>query len=193
MSYTRNFGFRAFENAIRNGRHRVPKDANTKADSSGENGFLIGAAAKVDSADPGFLAIAGGAAGSAEVPTQVAGIVLYEHIQYKDVDTFLTTPQDSPFHLAPQGQYAQLVHGMGVKVWFRNLGDKTLYDGRTQTNVSPLSDPTTLPSVGDELTPDVDGRWRPVDTGGGDSADSGWLIVEQVNTSTGVVECRLTF
>lgn len=183
MGYTRNFGFRSFENAVRDGRHRVPK---------GSGGYELGTAVKVDPAEPGFLT----RPGDGEAPTQLAGIALYEHIQYQGVDPWLTSPQDGPFDLAPAGQYAQMVHGIGVKVWFRNLGNKTLYDGRTQANTSPLADPVNLPSVGDGLVPDATGKWRVAVPNGDPALDEvkdSWLFVEQVNPSTGVVECRLTF
>jgi hypothetical protein len=179
VGYTRNFGFRSFENVIRDGRHRVPKDS---------GGYEIGSAVTVDPSEPGFLT----RPGDGDAPTQLSGLALFEHIQYQGVDPWLTSPQDPPFHLAPAGQYAQMVHGVGVKVWFRNLGEKTLYDGRTQDNTSLLADPENLPSVAEGLVPDENGKWRVVD----DQADPDevpWLLVEQVNPSTGVVECRLTF
>lgn len=182
MGYTRNFGFRSFENVVRDGRHRVPV---------GSGGYEIGTAVKVDPSAAGFLT----RPADGEAPTQLCGIALFEHIQYQGVDPFLTSPQDGPFQLAPAGQYAQMVHGLGAKVWFRNLGDKTLYDGRTQTNTSPLADTVNLPAVGDGLVPDATGKWRVALAGQVDPADNEapWLVVEQVNASTGVVECRLTF
>ena len=184
MGYTRNFGFRSFENVVRDGRHRVP---------AASGGYEIGTAVKVDPAAAGFLT----RPADGEAPTQLCGIALFEHIQYQGVDPFLTSPQDGPFQLAPAGQYAQMVHGQGAKVWFRNLGNKTLYDGRTQTNTSPLADTVNLPAVGDNLVPNADGKWRLAVTDVGvpanDENHKAWLIVEQVNASTGVVECRLTF
>lgn len=175
MGYTRNFGFRDFSNAIRDGRHRVPKDS---------GGFEIGSAVKVDTQNPGFLTRPGDGA----APDQLSGLALYEHIQYQGVDPWLTSPQDPPFHLAPAGQYAQMVHGVGVKVWFRNLGEKTLYDGRTQENTSLLADTENLPDVGDGLVPNADGKWKVAA-----AEEEAWMLVEQANSSTGVVECRLTF
>lgn len=177
MGYTRNFGFRSFENIVRDGRHRVPKDGDE---------WLIGTAVKVDPAAPGYLAKAAGT----DEPNALCGILLFEHIQYQGVDTFLTSPQDAPFHLAPNGAYAQMVHGNGAKVWFKPANDKTLYDGRPQANASPLADGVdldNLPSVGDGLIPDANGKWVVATT------EAPWLLVEQVNPETGVVECRLTF
>lgn len=174
MGYTRNFGFRSFENIVRDGRHRVPRDS---------GGYLLGTAVTVDPAAPGFLT----RPGANDDPTQLSGLVLFEHIQYQGVDPWLTSPQDPPFDLAPAGQYAQMIHGIGLKVWFRDVGDKTLYDGREQVNTSPLAvDPTTL-AVGAGLSPDADGLWVLATTG------DPWMLVEQVNASTGLVECRLTF
>lgn len=181
MSYTRNFGFRDFSNAIRDGRNKVPATGLTGSDVSG---FLIGTAVTVDPANPGLLKRPAAAA----APTALSGIVVYEHIQFQGVDPFLTTQYDYPFTLAPLGRYAQMVHGMGVKVWFKNTVDKTLYDGRTQkgaTLVAP-ADLSTI-AVGDYLTPAADGTWAE------GTAANAWLTVESVNASTGLVEARLTF
>jgi hypothetical protein len=179
VGYTRNFGFRSFENIVRNARHRVPADAG--------DGYEIGSAVAVDPSSPGFLTRPGDGA----APTQLSGIAVFEHIQYQGDDPWLTAPQDKQF--APSGQYCQAVHGIGVKVWFRDVGNKTLYDGRTQTNAALLDsiDAGDL-DVGAGLVPNADGLWREVDDQA-DPAEQAWLIVEQVNPSTGVIECRLTF
>lgn len=174
MASTRNFGIRSDYNAVRNARHRVPV---------GEP-YEIGSAAKVDPDNPGFLT----RPEAGEAPSQISGVVVFEHIQYKEVDPVLTGPQDGPFQYAPGGQYAQLFHGVGTKVWFKAIGDRVLYDGRTQTNVILLADPDNLPSVGDELTPNAEGLWAVAGVG-----DEAWMVVEQVNPSTTLVEARLTF
>jgi len=179
VGYTRNFGFRSFQNIIRDARHRVPAGAG--------DGYEIGSAVTVDPSSPGFLT----RPGDGDAPTQLGGIALFEHIQYQGDDPWLTAPQDKQH--APAGQYCQRVHGIGTKVWFRDLGDKTLYDGRTQSNATLFDgavDVATL-NIGDGLVPNADGLWR-VAVGGAEP-EAPWLVIEQVNPSTGVVECRLTF
>lgn len=171
MSYSRNFGFRSFENVVRNGRFRAPKTGTP---------ILIGAPVIIDTATPGFLkaATAGAALG-------LGGIALYEHIQQKGVDTSLSTSAD--FNYVPVGQYAQIVHGPGTKVWFKNTADKTLYDGRVIAGVSLI--PASGLAVGDGLTPDGAGKFKKATVG----TDPVWLVIEQINSSTGVVEARFTF
>jgi len=173
MSYSRNFGFRSFENIVRNGRFRSPKTGTA---------ILIGAPVIIDTATPGFLkpATAGAALG-------LGGIAVFEHIQAKGVDTALTTSSDSPFNAVPLGQYAQIVHGPGAKVWFKNTADKTLYDGRVQTGVSLI--PASGLAVGDGLTPDGAGKFKKATIG----TDPVWLFIEQINATTGLVEARFTF
>jgi hypothetical protein len=104
MSYSRNFGFRSFENIVRNGRFRAPATGTP---------ILIGAPVIIDTATPGYLkpATAGAALG-------LGGIALFEHIQKKGVDLDLVGTAD--FASVPLGQYTQIVHGPGTKVWFKN-------------------------------------------------------------------------
>lgn len=177
MSYTRNFGFRSFENIVRDGRHKTPATGNP---------FLIGTAVQVDPANPGFLK----RPTAASAPTALSGILVYEHIQYQGVDPFLTSPQDYPFTVVPLARFAQMVHGIGTKVFFKNTADKPLYDGRVQpgaTLVAGLATATPTIAVGDYLTPASDGTWAEGNAG------NGWLQVEQVVNSTGLCEARLTF
>jgi hypothetical protein len=181
VSYTRNFGFRDLTAIVRDGRNKVP----TGLTGSDASGFLIGTAVTVDPANPGSLKRPGAAA----APTALSGIVIYEHIQMQGVDPLLTTFLDPPFIWAPQGRYAQMVHGVGVKVWFKNTSDLPLYDGRSQVG-GTLVNPTDLSTlaVGDNLTPAADGTWAKTAT-----AAEAWLTVESVNATTGLVEARFTF
>lgn len=181
MSYTRNFGFRDLTNIIRDGRNQVP----TGLTGSDANGFLIGTAVTVDPNNAGKLMRPGAAA----APTALSGIVLYEHIQFQGVDPLLTTPLDPPYIYAPQGRMAQMVHGIGVKVWFKNTANLPLYDGRQQVGGTLVNatDLTTL-KPGDNLTPAADGTWAKAA-----SAAAAWLTVESVNATTGLVEARFTF
>jgi hypothetical protein len=174
MSYSRNFGMRGFENIVRDGRFRVPKDGTP---------LLIGSPVQVDFATPGFMK----QAGAAEVKSPTCGVLVFEHIQFKGVDTALVTQYDAPFNQVPLGQYAQIVHGAGAKVWFKNTTDKTMYDGSTQAGVTLLT--TTDLEVGDFLVPAADGTW----VASTDGATDGWLQVEQYNSTTGLVEARFTF
>lgn len=172
MGYTRNFGFRSFENLVRDGRFRVPK----------EESYAIGSPVTVGS--DGFLTRPAEGAD----PSQLSGIVLFEHIQMQGVDPFLSSPQDGVFQFAPAGQYAQMVHGQGAKVWFRDVGSKTMYDGRTQENEGLVTGLGDL-EVGDGLAPGADGEvWKKAGLD-----DTPWLEVQQVNPDAGLVECRLTF
>lgn len=180
MSYTRNFGFRDLTAIIRDGRNKVP----TGLTGGDVNGFLIGSAVTVDSSNPGSLKRPGAAA----APTALSGIVVYEHIQFQGVDPFLTTQYDAPFIYAPQGRYAQMVHGAGVKVWLKNTADTPLYDGRTQPGATVVSTSLGSIAVGDNLTPDANGLWAKAS-----DATTAWLTVESVNATTGLVEARFTF
>jgi len=175
MGYSRNFGMRSFENIVRDGRFRVPKTGTP---------FVIGSPVQLDPATPGFLR----AADAAAPRSQACGLVLFEHIQAKGVDTFLTTVSDTPFNLVPLGNYAQMIHGAGAKVWFKNTGDKVLYDGRTQEGGALIAgDPADL-EIGQGLVPDGAGRLRAA-TG----TEAAWLTIEQINPATSVVEARFEF
>lgn len=169
MSYTRNFGFRSFENIVRDGRNKVPATGSP---------YLIGTAVQVGAGNVLVRPTA------ASAPTALSGIVVFEHIQYQGVDPFLISPQDFPFTVVPLGRFAQMVHGVGVKVYFKNTADKPLYDGRTQPGATLVAG---TPAVGDYLTPAANGTWAVGD------ATNGWLQVEHTVPSTGLYEARLTF
>lgn len=183
MSYTRNFGFRDTTGIIRDGRNKVPGSGLSGPDAGG---FLIGTCAVVDAAHPGQLV----RPTSGDAPTPLSGIVVYEHIQFQGVDPFLTTQYDPPFQVAPLGRFAQLIHGLGVKIWLKNTADKPLYDGRVQTGqsmVTGLGIATPTIAVGDYIGVGSNGLWIESD------ADSAWAQVEYVNNTTGLCEARLTF
>jgi hypothetical protein len=183
MSYSRNFGMRSFENVVRNGRFRVPTTGTP---------LKIGSPVVVDPANAGFMKLpAAPVAGVATVKSQIAGIVVFEHIQFKGVDTNLVTQYDTPYDLVPLGQYAQIVHGVGAKVWFKNTAAKTKYDGSVQP-ASTLLDITGL-NVGDYLVPTGGLAGAAQWIASADTATDGWLQVEQYNPTTGLVEARFTF
>lgn len=174
MPYGRNFGFRSFENIVRDGRFRVP--------ASGDP-WVIGTAVVVDEDGDKRLR----RPTDSETPTQLCGLLVFEHITNRGVDPFLTTPSD--FDTVPLNQYAQFVHGIGTKVWFKNTDTKTLYDGRTiesRTLVAGLGATPTV-AAGDFLTADTDGTLKE------GTSSNGWLVVEQVDATLGLVECRFTF
>lgn len=182
MPYTRNFGMRSFENVVRAGRFRVPQTA--EATGAGQVGglFLIGTAVRLDDANPGFLT----RPGDSEAPSPLCGVVVYEHIQRMGSDPFTTTAQD--FEVVPAGQYAQVMRGPGVKVWFKNTEAKTSYDGRAREGrslVDGLGGATPSIEVGDFLTVNADGTYKE------GTAANGWFLVEQVQGD--LVECRFTF
>lgn len=87
-----------------------------------------------------------------------------------------------------------MMHGPGAKVWFKNTEDKTLYDGRQRAAYSFVVDNVATSMIGKGLVPDGNGKWRLTD--GSSAADVGgaaWLVIEQANPSTGLVEARFTF
>lgn len=184
MAYSRNFGMRSFENVIRDGRFRTPKTGTP---------LKIGAPVQLDADNPGFMEPADDGA----APGPNVGLVVFEHIQNKS--DALTTQYDSPYDSVPLGQYAQVMHGPGTKVWFKNTADKTLYDGRVQGGGSLLADSVDLATltIGTGLVPDGAGKYRAAadadGAGAGTALEGAWLVVEQVNPSTGRVEARLTF
>lgn len=173
MSYTRNFDFRSTKNAVRNSRNKTPSTGTP---------LVIGSPVTEDAANAGLLK----QAGAAEAVTPGCGILVFEHIMVQGVDPQLTSPQDAPFNVAPLGRFAQIVHGVGVKVWLRNTADKTLYDGRVQPGATLV----TMTSVvkGSFLTPGTNGVWRLATT-----SESKWLYVDSIDATTGVVEASLTF
>ena len=173
MGYTRNFGFRSFENIVRDGRNAIPLDS--------EATWVIGTAVVVDAANQGKVAKPD--AGTDPVaPSPAAGVLVYEHIQYKGDDPYLVNPADKD--TVPVGEFVQIVRGNGTKIWLKNTEDKPLYDRR---NVPGRTMVAAAAVLGDYLTPDADGFWEV-----GDAAN-GWLWIEQVDADTGLFECRLTF
>lgn len=186
MPYSRYFGMRSFENVVRDGRFRVPSTGTP---------IKIGAPLIIDPDNAGRLK----PATSAAAPGPQSGLAIFEHIQNKSDS--LTMSIDPPYDAVPLGQYAQLMHGPGVKVWFKDLADKGLYDGRVQTGGSLLAaalvaDLANL-KPGTGLVPDGAGKFRAAadadGAGAGTALEPAWLVVEQVNPSTRVVEARFTF
>lgn len=174
MSYSRYFGMRSFENVVRDARFRVPRDGDP---------MKIGSPVQLDDDNPGQLMQAAAAAG----PGANSGLLIFEHIQNKSDQ--LTTVYDSPYDQVPLGQYAQMMHGPGTKVWFMNVKAKVMYDGRLSNEGGLLDDGLDVSTLkpGDGLVAAADGKFAK-----GAAADA-WMIVEQANPSTGRVEARLTF
>jgi hypothetical protein len=137
MSYSRNFGFRSFENIVRNARFRVPATGTP---------LKVGAPVSIDGSAPGRLA----AATEAAVPGPGNGIVLFEHILKTGVDTSVAVPED--FDFVPLDAYAQVVSGPGVKVWFKSALLDAGVDIATDVD----------PGVG--LVPNGAGKYRVTDT-----------------------------
>lgn len=167
----------SFENIVRDGRFRAPSDATLQ----------IGQPVMLDSAKPGFLK----PATAAVAPGPNCGVAVFEHIQPRGKDAALNTASD--FDTVPSGQYAQMVHGPGSKVWLCNTAARTMYDGRVRAAAGLLAASVTVSSLkpGDGLTPDGSGKFKVAATGA--SPDPVWLVVEQANSSTGAVEARFTF
>jgi hypothetical protein len=175
MTATRNFGFRSTENIVRESRLKT-------ADT-----HRLGAPVVADAANAGQLK----AAIQTTAASPLAGILWYEAIQYKGVDGALSVPAD--LDTVGSGQYAQVVRGPGVKVWFHNTSAKTLADGRVVSAVTVVKGVGSL-AIGDTLCPNeaadvANGLWREAVPG----TDPEWLTVTSVNTSTGYVEARFNF
>lgn len=172
MAYTRFFGMRSFENIVRDGRFRTPAGST----------LLIGEPVLIDPATPGFMKQATAGA----VPNAGAGLVIFEHIQHPGLDPLLVGGGD--LVNVPGGRYAQIVHGPGAKVWFKNVAGRTLYDGRPVVGGSLLADSVDVTALkpGDGLVPDGAGKYKTATT-------NVWLTVEQCNPSTGLVEARFNF
>lgn len=179
MAYGRNFGMRSFENVVRDGRFRVPATGTP---------LRIGAPVMLDTANAGRVK----AATEAVAPASNCGIVVFEHIQNKS--DALVTNHDDPYDKVPLGVYAQMMHGPGAKVWFKNTALVTLYDGRERAAFSFVVDTIATTMVGKGLVPDGAGKWRLTDdTATADVGGVRWLTVEQVNVTTGLVEARFEF
>lgn len=189
-NYGRNFEFRVPPiHAQRGGRYYLPTTA--PAD------IVIGAPVVVaDGATPNAAftgALPVGLATGAQAPqTGQSGIILYEHAPaaYAGYDPLLTTYSD--IDKAPRGKMCQLISGEGIKVVLRNTVDRVFlqsrsYEGRVMTAPANLS---SL-AVGDYLTPgtgdDTAGYWAE------GTLANGWLVVLNVDTARGELECRFTF
>lgn len=184
---TRNFEFRVSpKGGQRDGRWISPSDAD----------IVIGApVAYNDAADPNELNLPEVAlVTGATAPTPgTSGIAYYEHIQYQDVDPFLTTWSD--LGTVPRAKALQVVSGDTVKVAFRNTNDATFLASRSYTERTMVSEgagATPNVDVGDYLTPgagtDDDGYWAVTA-----DADNAWLVVTAVDDSRTEVEARLLF
>jgi hypothetical protein len=170
---------RSFENIVRDGRFRVPASGTP---------LRIGEPVVLDADTPGYLE----AAAEAADPGQNCGIVVYEHIQNKS--DALVTNHDDPYDKVPLGVYAQMIHGPGAKVWFKNTAQKTLYDGRVRAAVTMVVGTLADLDPGMGLVPAGGGQWRATDgSGTADVGGTAWLVVEQVNATTGLVEARFAF
>lgn len=188
MSYSRNFGFRSFENIVRDGRSRTPAGS----------AILIGSPILLDPAAPGFYKAA-----TAAAPTgPAAGVAVYEYTIPAGVDPVLADLSAFPFNTVPAKAYAQMVHGVGTKIWLKNTAAHTGYDGRVRAAVSLVASSVDFSALlpGDGLTPDGAGKFKK----GNGTTDPVWLVVEQVNAaqptyldgqtlSLGYVEARFTF
>lgn len=182
MGYSRNFGFRSFENIVRDGRSRIPRDS--------EDLWVLGTAVEVDTANQGFVTKPTGGA-----PSPGCGVLVYEHIQYKGDDPSLVNPNDKD--TVPVGEMVQVVRGNGTKIWLKNTDDRPLYDGRpvsgrqmivgADDGAGGTTDVDFSTLVGEYLTPNAEGFWEV-----GDAA-TGWLWVEQADADAQLAECRLTF
>lgn len=139
------------------------------------------------------LAVAANASDKLKPAPGTGGILVYEHIQFRDVDPWTVTYSD--FDYAPAGAAVQVVKGPDVKVGLVNTTADTFLT-RTgypapRVMVAGVAATSTV-EVGEYLTPGVgnddDGYWA-VTT----DADEAWLVVTQVDGSTGLCEAILNF
>lgn len=191
-SYGRNFECRIPPvHGSRGGRFYLPSD---QADIPIGVPVIVDDGATPDVAFTGALPVTLATGDQAKPKPGMGGIVLYEHAPaaYAGFDPLLTTYSD--IDLVPHGKLCQVVEGGETKVVFRNTSDRVFlhtrnYSGRTM--VAGLGATPTL-SVGDYLTPgdgnDDDGYWAETST-----AANGWLVVVNVDSVRGEVECRLNF
>ena len=127
MTYSRNFGFRSFENIVRNGRHRV------KAAETLKNG----AGVKLDANGEIVAAV------SADAPSVgTSGLALYEQIDYAGVDAVATSPED--LDDVPAGNFAQMVSGNGVKVWLK----ASMFEAGYDFGATAVGDPIGIGATG---------------------------------------------
>ncbi len=186
-SYGRNFEFRVPPvHGERGGRYV----------HAGSTAIPIGAPVKY-TGDGGDAALSGAMpvelATGAQAPERgTCGIVVFEHLNVYGDDPVLTTYSDRD--TVPVGKMCQVISGDRVKVLLRNTEDRTFmtvrdYEGRVM--VAGLGATPTV-TVGDMLTPgtgdDSAGYWAETST-----ASEAWLIVEQVDSARGEVECRVNF
>jgi hypothetical protein len=187
-TYGRNFDFRIVPTEEqRHGRYIL----------SGTTDVPIGAPLKVAAAASPDTAFSGALpallATGAQAPKRgMAGIGVYEHIEYRGVDPLLTTFSD--LDMIPHGRMFQLVSGAGIKVVFHNTLDRSylgLRDYQGRIIVAGMGATPTV-TVGDYLTPgtgdDDNGYWAETGT-----AANGWLVVTLVDSVKGEVEAELTF
>lgn len=122
---TRNFGFRRFTNLVREGRLRSPASGTA---------LILGTAVEVDATDVERVRQATSATGTggSGILGQLIGILWYEHDSqtYND-PRFGAAAGASPVDLdyAPNDRMVQVIHGAGVKVWFRNTEANTTEPG----------------------------------------------------------------
>jgi hypothetical protein len=90
-------------------------------------------------------------------------------------------------NIVRNGRFRAPATGTPILMWFKNTAAKTLYDGRVIPAAALV--PASGIAVGDGLTPDGAGKFKKATVG----TDPVWLVIEQINATTGLVEARLTF
>lgn len=130
---TRNFGMRRFTNLVREGRFRAPA----------ATALMLGTAVEID---PGAtdrvrqVTANGIGVGGADVRSRLVGVLWYEH----DSQTY-NRPEwggaagllAQDLNRAPVNRMVQVLHGPGVKVWFRNTLASTPESGLNFPNSRP--------------------------------------------------------
>lgn len=121
---TRNWGIRRFTNIVREGRYRAPAAAD----------LMLGTGVEVDTSDPDYIrqATVLTGLGSTGIDGQLIGILHYEadSQNYNDPAYGAAAGQvPMDMNTAPRGRLVQVIHGPGVKVWFRNTEANTTEPG----------------------------------------------------------------
>lgn len=122
---TRNFGFRRFTNIVREARFRAPATPLLRLGTAVEPdpGSTTDPQEIHQVQDAGGWDLGGGGA-----PGTIVGLLWYEHdSQTYEGQAAGTLKQDNDF--AEPGRMVQIVHGAGVKVWFRNTEASTPESG----------------------------------------------------------------
>lgn len=187
-TYGRNFDFRVTPSEAQR-RGRIVLDQRSDAPIGVPLVVADGATPSVSFTD----ALPASLATGAQAPKKgFAGIGVYEHIDYNQLDPMWTTYSDRD--LIPHDRLCQLVSGPNVKVVFKNTVDRTFLGTRDYVGRIMVAGMGATPTVeiGEYLTPGVgdddNGYWAVTA-----SAANAWLVVTNVDADRQEVEAEFNF